>query len=199
MSFTKNEIEVLNNRDFFYTKKVILNKVWNALENCKIEIQEESELFKKLISNYPILNEIDINRGKISKGENYKDLPYLVLDFPALFNKKNIFTFRTFFWWGNFWSFTFHIQGDFLNTFKNKIITNYSELVSSELKICINQTPWEYTNTSENYIDLNKISKNEIVNLPFIKLTKFCKVDDIDDIPITCKDFFIQVLKILLS
>lgn len=199
MSFTKNEIEVLNNTDFFCTKKVILNKVWNALEDCKIKIQKEFELIIELKNKYPILNEIDINRGKISKGENYKDLPYLVLDFPALFNKKNIFTFRTFFWWGNFWSFTFHIQGDFLNAFKNKIITNYEELVLLDLNICINKTPWEYSKSKENYIDLNKISKSEIENLQFIKLTKFYPINDIKSIPKNCVGFTVDILKTLLT
>jgi hypothetical protein len=42
---------------------------------------------------------------KISSGENYKDLPYLVLDFPKISGPQFPVLFRTLFWWGKYVSF----------------------------------------------------------------------------------------------
>ena len=48
---------------------------------------------------------------KIAKGENYLQLPYVLLDYPRCFDKENIFAIRTMFWWGNFFSITLHLSG----------------------------------------------------------------------------------------
>ena len=39
---------------------------------------------------------------KISRGEQYLGLPYVMLDYPRIFSKENVFAIRTFFWWGNY-------------------------------------------------------------------------------------------------
>ena len=50
--------------------------------------------------------------GKISRGENYRGLPYLILDYPAYFSQKDIFAFRTMFWWGHFFQCRTTSTGD---------------------------------------------------------------------------------------
>ena len=62
---------------------------------------------------------------KISKGENYKGLPWLVLDYPRYFNKEDIFAIRTLFWWGNFFSITLHISGKYKMRYEKKIIDSF--------------------------------------------------------------------------
>ena len=54
---------------------------------------------------------------KISRGENYQGLPYLVLDYPRFFYRDDVFAIRTMFWWGNYFSITIHLERNLLPTF----------------------------------------------------------------------------------
>ena len=56
--------------------------------------------------------------AKISKGENYQGLPYLVLDYPRFFFRDDVFAIRTMFWWGNYFSITLHLKGIFFEAFR---------------------------------------------------------------------------------
>jgi len=51
--------------------------------------------------------------AKISRGENYEGLPYVMLDYPRCFGKEDVCAVRTFFWWGNFFSITLHLKGKY--------------------------------------------------------------------------------------
>src|ERR1700744_546088 len=50
---------------------------------------------------------------KISKGENYKGLPWVMLDYPRVFGREEVFAIRTMFWWGHGFSVTLHLKGKF--------------------------------------------------------------------------------------
>lgn len=49
---------------------------------------------------------------KISAGENYRDMPYLVLDAPKISGPEFPFLFRTLFWWGRGVSYQIIIRRD---------------------------------------------------------------------------------------
>ena len=53
---------------------------------------------------------------KISKGENYKGLPWVMLDYPRVFGKEDVYAIRTFFLWGHAFSITLHLKGCLLYT-----------------------------------------------------------------------------------
>jgi len=50
---------------------------------------------------------------KISKGERYGGLPWLMLDFPRYFVGDNHFAIRLFVWWGKFAGLYWHTAGSF--------------------------------------------------------------------------------------
>jgi len=60
---------------------------------------DTSEQFKLLVQQNPALaNEAACAIApKISKGENYEGLPWVILDFPRYFDKENVFAIRCFF------------------------------------------------------------------------------------------------------
>ena len=70
--------------------------------------------YLKSLEGLPVL---DVN-PKISKGEKYNDLPYVVLDFPAFFAKTGVFALRSFFLWGRGFVISLHISGDRKPTLK---------------------------------------------------------------------------------
>jgi len=58
---------------------------------------------------------------KISRGENYLGLPYLVLDYPRLFRPDAVLAIRTFFWWGHFFSSTLQLSGGYKTEFLSRL------------------------------------------------------------------------------
>src|SRR5271169_1886033 len=39
---------------------------------------------------------------KISRGEQYKGMPWVMLDYPRVFGKEDVCAIRTMFWWGHY-------------------------------------------------------------------------------------------------
>ena len=136
MYLSNNEKEILTNRDFLIAKINIIEKVQNLFENVRRSLRQ-----KVLVSQFNFDDSIDIEYGKIFKGEDYKSLPYVVLDYPKLFSKQNVFAFRTMLWWGNFFSATLHLEGELLEKYKMTIIENSDLLIDGETYFCINTTP----------------------------------------------------------
>lgn len=124
----------------------------------------------------------DVTVGKISKGENYKGLPYMVLDFPKCFNKTAIFTYRSMFWWGNEFSFTLHIAGSYLLPYQDAILKNLEQLKEKEVYFCINNTPWEYDFCEDNYLSMDELDKKTIeermAETGFVKLSRKLSLRD---------------------
>ena len=92
MQLKEKELLILQDTDFLLTKTTVLEKINELLGQTREELKESVEN-----SNFSFPNGIDLLNGKISKGENYKNLPYMVLDYPALFTTKTVFAYRTMF------------------------------------------------------------------------------------------------------
>src|ERR1035437_2728368 len=104
--FTPTELETIYNKKFFLVKASATGKIELLFTEVRDEIK--SVIAKE---NMVLPKEVDAQTGKLFRGENYLYLPYLVLDYPKNFSKESIFSFRTMLWWGNFFSFTLHLQG----------------------------------------------------------------------------------------
>ena len=61
---------------------------------------------------------------KISRGEKYRGLPYVMLDHPRSFTPHDILAVRTLFWWGHFFSVTLHLRGRWLERFEPVILAS---------------------------------------------------------------------------
>ena len=156
IQLSEEEWQLLQNADWFLTKNNIIQKVYFLFGNLAEEIKNQLQtinLPKEILQAMP----------KISRGENYKNLPYVILDYPRLFDTENIFAVRTFFWWGNYFSITFHLKGMYKEMFINKIKTNISSLIKNNFYICINENEWQHdVNDINNYLLLSSLNENEI-------------------------------------
>jgi hypothetical protein len=79
-----DEFNLISDTWYPILKKGAIEKIKAQLANLGIQMQD----------NQPHLS------YKISAGENYQNLPYLVLDFPKISGPNFPFVFRTLFWWG---------------------------------------------------------------------------------------------------
>ncbi len=121
----------------------------------------------------------------------------MVLDFPSFFTNKNIFVFRTMFWWGNFFSATLHLEGDLFENYKPAINKNVSKLFDKEIYICVAKTPWQYHYEENNYVLLTKENHHLINEVPFLKLSTKIDLDKWRELPKFSVDFFSLVLFLL--
>ena len=181
LKFTEEELESLKNSHFFQIKLAVTRKIielFGALE---------SEL-KEAVATLPVSlgEEINIKNGKIFRGENYLNLPYIVLDYPRQFSTESIFAFRTMFWWGNGYSFTLHLQGLAWENRKIALIRNLDKLKGNNLYLCINNTPWQYHFEKQNYIKLDQFLKDgrseELMDKEFIKIASRLDVDQYENV-----------------
>ena len=169
IQLSEREMELVNNTDWIFTKQLIIEKVYLLLgqlhEKYKKKILKEKRFLPSQLSK---------PGGKISKGENYKGLPYVILDYPASFNKEKILAVRTFFWWGNFFSIALHISGE---NFKAKVLSDeaIAFLKKGNFSVCINENEWQHDFQPSNFISINEMNETSLKKLGeknFLKIAK---------------------------
>ena len=163
------ETELVQNREWILTKQSIINKVYQLFGETLTNYKEVT-----LRQTFTIIDSYKHLGGKISRGENYMGLPYVMLDYPASFSKEHIFAIRTFFWWGNFFSISLHLSGK-----KFPLQKNFSEiflfLKENNFYICVNENEWQHNFDPSNYVTVSSLSENtfeELSTRNFFKISK---------------------------
>src|SRR5688572_30214764 len=147
------EEALITRADWILTKNRIIQKANLLLAALQIE---QKKLLDLPGNNFPA--ELANSSPKISKGENYKGLPYLVLDYPRYFNKEDYFAIRVLFWWGNFFSCTLHLAGSCKEKYEQKIVSSFEFLKTNDFFVCINEDQWEHHFEPVNYLPLHEFS-----------------------------------------
>ncbi len=159
------ELAMATDKNIILTKRAIIEKA-SILFNEQIPII--SNYFKAVVNNDSTLTSAV---PKISKGENYNGLPYVIMDFPATFNKENIFALRTMFWWGNFFSITLHIKGSYKNMYAAKILLKIFN--EPDLYISVGESEWQHHFEEDNFRKSSLIThdmKIQIERSNFLKI-----------------------------
>ncbi|HXH17665.1 MAG TPA: hypothetical protein VNJ07_01175 [Chitinophagales bacterium] len=158
---------------FLRTKRAVTDKIYRLLHEFTEELKA-SPAFR----NFRFPPGTDFKTGKISRGENYKGLPYVILDFPKNFSKEGIFAFRTMFWWGNYFSFTLHLKGKPLELYRNRITAHLRKMKKNDLLIYTGENEWEHDLSDEHYRKFDKKSEQALKKSPFLKLGVKIKLTD---------------------
>ncbi len=183
------EMVLVTNADFILTKNAILQKGRSLLEELSVR-QEEFIQQQKHRFPEPVMTP----RAKISRGENYLGLPYLILDHPRYFNRENVFAIRTMFWWGHFFSITLQLSGQYKSRYEEQIIRAYRLLKKKEIYYCTNEDPWQHHFEENNYQPVGNFSERKfsdaIKSGEFIKLSGKISLEEWSNAPeILLKDF----------
>lgn len=151
----------------------------------------------KIINEFISKGQYNINPPNVSQGENYNGLPYLVLDYPAIFKPKNILAFRTMFWWGHFFSFTLHIQGEYFDQYADHIQKHWQVLANENVYISVGKTPWDYHYQPDNYRLMKDIDPKQTLQKRFLKLSRFIPIDQWPLVSEHALDFYQRLIKVL--
>lgn len=188
------EIELIKNADWILTKNAIIEKIVQFFSSLQQQQERELRLYK---NNLPL--KFFTSSPKISKGENYEGLPYVVLDYPRFFNDSGFGAIRTMFWWGNFFSITLHMSSENKRAFEEQIINAYTQLRKEKFYSCINKNEWEHYFSAENYIALSEMTEDEyrkqIKETPFVKIATKISLDSWE----TAEDFLFSRYKNLIA
>ena len=84
-----DELLLVQNGEWILTKNTIIQKAYNLFGLL-------AENLKSNIHDY-LPTEVAETTAKISKGENYNGLPYVMFDYPRLFTKEKCFCNSHFF------------------------------------------------------------------------------------------------------
>ncbi|HMG83839.1 MAG TPA: hypothetical protein VK559_12435 [Ferruginibacter sp.] len=198
ITLSDKEQELVNNTDWILTKYTIIQKVYALFG-------ELLEPMQQLINNEKVLLPPEVNAAypKISKGENYKGLPYVMLDYPRCFEKDNILALRTFFWWGNFFSVNLQLSGRHKINAQAALLNNFSALCENEYAICIAADPWQHHFDDDNYVPLKNYTRDELTEMlhskDFIKIAKSLPVQHWDHAQEFIENSFKELLLLLRS
>ncbi len=170
-TLSAEELQLAGDQSFFLQKKIITQKIIAVLH----ELNQEIEVIKSANAASLPRDVLKIS-GKISKGENYLGLPYIVSDNPRVFSKQDIFAYRSMFWWGNYFSFTLHLSGKFLDDYAQNFLARLNRLKNKEYLICIHSEQWIHHLEKENYQPLDGFTKKQLTTLlnenKFLKLSR---------------------------
>lgn len=184
------------NSDWILTKNNIIQKTNSLLEQLQ---SEQQNILEARLSSLP--REIMKVPAKISRGEKYKGLPYLILDQPRLFDKENVFAIRTLFWWGNFFSSTLHLSGSYKKMYEKKIIAAYDKLTEAGSYICINDDQWEHHVEENNFKRISEFTASQFEKIihdkSFIKLSQTISLHEWNNAVRYLSRFFGQYISIL--
>ena len=149
----------MNNAGIILTKNRVLQKIRLVLESIQQEM--EHQVYQEPAYRN---NELFQVSPKISKGENYQGLPYLVLDYPRYFYSINIFAIRSLFWWGNTFSSTLHLSGNQKDAFLPAIEQGYILLKEQQFSIGLNEDPWQHHFEEDNYRSIAEMDEESFIH-----------------------------------
>ena len=175
MTPTDEELAVLEDSHFLKVKNDVSKKVIAYLSEIERALHQQVKQ-----ANFPFPEGTFLKAGKIAKGEQYKGLPYFILDYPRLFTHQEVFAFRSMLWWGQHYSTTLHLKGPRLESHAEKITENL--LAEKEVYFCVNDQPWDYHYEPDNYLKIKDLDKKDLVHQietnGFIKISNFIPLDE---------------------
>lgn len=107
--FSEAELQMACNPEVILTKNRIIGRVCDGFGLLGRNLFESLEPLRKAFPNETAV------LPKISKGEQYRGLPWVMLDYPRYFDPKNgHLALRVMFWWGNYFLVQLHVSGNYL-------------------------------------------------------------------------------------
>lgn len=189
---SSQQIKLVTNAEFILTKNAIL-------EEIKATLADVYKMQQLLLTDVPIPAEILKTSGKISRGENYIGLPWLVLDYPRCFVKDNIFAVRTMFWWGRFFSTTLHVSGKWQQYITGRLLKKFATLKENGFALNSFGDEWMHDTSHNTYIPLKgltaEVFEEKLHQAAFVKIAAYTDIKEIDKAP----EIWMRQFKVLIE
>lgn len=193
IQFSTEELLLVQNSGLILTKNRIIEKLSQGLGGLVLQMQHEVRKRKLIYEAF------DQSGPKLSRGEKYRGLPYLMLDYPRMFDKEHILAIRTFFWWGYFCSITLHVKGKYQLQVSKRISNGLNRLKEKNFHISLRGDEWDHDITGRAYQPLTvaSASTEELQQSSFIKLSSKVEIGQWNVMEKELFEYFIELLKLI--
>ena len=184
---------IIQSSEYILIKLSVMEKVKQLLTEFVPVIDD------LIISRLPVEIQGVLMHAKISKGENYQQLPYMILDHPRFFNGENILALRTMFWWSKFVSITLHLSGTWLAQFRSKLADSYNE--ACKYMVCINTEQWHHHFGNDNYTAVASMNEDKwksiIQGADFVKIAIYFPLEKWESFPELLEQVYAEISEML--
>lgn len=196
ITLSAQELQLVSDTQWILTKHAITGKVYQMLGDLASRSQQY------LQSGAPWLPAgLQMISPKIYKGENYRLLPYVMMDYPRVFSGNDVFAIRTMFWWGHFFSITLQLGGTYKELMSERLMRKAEQLQAADYYICIGDDPWQHHFEADNYLPAASFDKGGLLAVmeqkDFLKLAKRFPFGQWDEMPALLENSFVQICALL--
>jgi hypothetical protein len=197
VQLSKDEMALVIDPAWILTKNSIMERAVQLMAELSQHYEPELAWLRQMLTSSGSPLPANWDRPKISRGENYQGLPYVVLDQPRLFGKEDILAIRTMFWWGHYFMVTLHLKGVMQERFAGVLERHAGELAAAGFHIATTGDEWEHELEGDNYRLLQADSISGDGAYPFIKLSAKCSLDRWNESPEVLFGLFRTLLRAL--
>ncbi len=195
VQLSAKEFELVNDAGWFLTKQSIIDKVYTIFG----AISEEE---RKIAMISGLEGKIFLQQPKISRGENYRGLPYVILDYPRIFGREEVIAIRIMFWWANYFSITLHLKGEYQDKFAHHLQSNVQTSILNDFYICTAKDEWAHHIDENNFRLISSISIEElnaqVHNKPFMKIAKKVPLTEWDNASCELLKIYSEMISLLV-
>ena len=164
---SEEELSLVQNTHWLLTKNNIIEKAKGMFGSLATSLQNEIEQQKDKLPEA-----IHLFSPKVFKGEYYQGLPYVMLDYPRVFTRDDVFAIRTMFWWGSFFSVTLQLKGSYQQLFAPVLLDKRAKLSRRGFYVCVSTEEWRHDFEPGNYerIQLTGTNMEKAMSGAFVKI-----------------------------
>ncbi|MCL6524196.1 MAG: hypothetical protein K6T34_05990 [Thermoflavifilum sp.] len=195
LGLSADELLLVSNSEWILMKNHILEKAIDLMAQLQAILQENLQ--------HARIPDVWRHTGaKISRGEKYQGLPYVILDFPRYFSQSDTFACRSLFWWGHYFTCTLHVSGKFLHQYRFQLEQHFYTLQQSDWWISCSDAEWTHQlHDRSHYQPLTALSletyKQLLLKRHFVKLAKSYPLEKWEQFIPFAKDQYLQIFNCL--
>lgn len=175
---------------------VILTKN-SVIEKVYALFGQVAQSYHKIAAALPEVQQGDLlhKAPKISRGEKYNDLPWVVLDYPRQYGATDTRAIRSFFGWGSEFSIHLILQGKSRDQWLSKA-RYWIDTAHPDWMIDLSDDPWLHHPDQQRCVPLCKRNEEELKKRPFIKYSCWQPLTAWDSLPEQWSAIFSEWVKI---
>lgn len=151
IQLSPKEIEMASDPGLILTKNRIMDGVMELFGKAAGNATAYAESHKSRLPP-----EVFAHPPKISRGEQYRHLPWMMLDYPRLFDPPATLAIRHFFWWGHNFSVSLQVSGRF-----KEMVVDRKGSWPGDTYVCVHPSPWEHHFGTDNFTPFKELSSEE--------------------------------------
>ena len=192
ITLSPEELSLVQDTHWLLTKNNIIEKTKLLFGSLAASLQREVE------DNHEKLpHAAHLFSPKIFKGEYYQGLPYVMLDYPRVFSRDEVFAMRTMFWWGNFFSVTLQLKGDYQQLYGPVLMQNIKQLMEDDFYVSVSTDEWRHDFDAENYERINQGNLDKALNGAFVKIAVRVPLSEWNDAEALVRKHQVSLIRML--